>query len=327
MKPSDSFSTASVKLSDSDERFLESVDAKFQLVRDHVAGVAMGLHTGMYVYGPGGCGKSFAVIDELRQKEVPYKLYNSRMTGRGLFNALQKSPDAIHVLEDNEQLFKDTGARGVLRSALWSQQAERSVTWSTHLKEHEFIFTGGIIMTANRPFPDIPELDAVKTRISYTQLTLSDQEMIAMMRRLCLDGQSTKLGHVSPVECREVCDYIVDQCGGLNRRFDLRLFLNSVSDYAQWDDVESGCHWTDLVSARIKERPVKIGQIKNVTDRQQEKQRELELVRDLEKIDDSRERRRQWCEGTGKSEKTYYRRRDQLRSMDSQILRSNDNEN
>ncbi len=308
----------SVRLSQNDDVALNCVDAKFQLVRDQVAAVALGLSTGAYMFGPGGCGKSYAVIDELRRRNVPYKLYNSRMTGRGLYNALEKFPDAIHLLEDMEQLFRDTGARGVLRSALWSQtpavegrRPERLVTWSTYRMEHSTIFTGGIIMTANRPLPDLPELEAVKTRIAYTQVALSDQEMIALMRRLCLDGQATAAGHVTPAECREICDYIVDQCGGLNRRFDLRLFSNAVADYAQWRDLESGCHWNDLVAARIKERPVALGLVATPTGREATKAHEMKLAQELEAITDRQERFRRWNEETGKSEPTFYRRLDE----------------
>jgi len=43
-------------------------------------------------------------------------------------------------------------------------------------------------MTANRPFPDRPELEAVKTRIEYMQLAVSDQELIAKMRAIALAG-------------------------------------------------------------------------------------------------------------------------------------------
>jgi len=324
--------TTSVKLSKFDVLQLANVDAKYQMVRDQVAAVAMGLSTGMYVYGPGGCGKSYAIEGELRQRQVPYKLYNSRMTGRGLFNALESHPDAIHLLEDMEQIFRDSGARGLLRSALWSQQSardnsnERLVTWTTHQKEHQVVFTGGIIMTGNSPFPILSELDAVKTRISYTQLTFSDQEMIAMMRRLCLDGQSTQLGRVTPIESRDVCEFIVEQCGGLNRRFDLRLFKNSIADFAQWRDLEAGCHWNDLVSARIKERPTKIGTTKGRSDRESAKQEEMKLAIELEPIDDRQTRFDRWHEVTGKSEPTLYRRLEQARTRDSHFV-ENENEN
>ena len=162
-----------LELAKADKKHLETLEGKLQLVRDFTASVATGRTGGFYLHGNGGCGKSYTVIEELERLNVPYKLYNSRMTGRGLYNALEKFPDSIHLLEDMEQLFRESGARGVLRSALWSQghsehdgPSERLVTWTTFAMEHQFVFTGGLIMTANRPFSDVPELDAVKTRIA-----------------------------------------------------------------------------------------------------------------------------------------------------------------
>jgi hypothetical protein len=111
---------------------LASLERKLHLVRDRVAGVATGRQTGLYLHGTGGIGKSFTVLGHLDAIKASYKLYNSRMTGKGLFLALSKSPDAVFVLEDMERLTKDRDAQGVLRSALWSQPGhDRTVTWTT----------------------------------------------------------------------------------------------------------------------------------------------------------------------------------------------------
>src|SRR5205823_5146128 len=99
------------------------------------------------------------------------------------------------------QMTRDRGAQGVLRSALWGQRKdhgtepwERLVTWSTWRKEHSFFFAGGIIMVANRPLDDWPELEAVKTRIACMQLHASDHELAALMRTISLSG-SERDGH------------------------------------------------------------------------------------------------------------------------------------
>ena len=109
--------------SDSDKAALGTLEKKLHLVRDHVTAVAKGYKTGYYLYGTGGMGKSYTVLRHLEGHEVPYQLFNSRMTAKGLFLALQRAPDAIHVLEDMERLTKDPDAQGVLRSALWRSRA------------------------------------------------------------------------------------------------------------------------------------------------------------------------------------------------------------
>jgi hypothetical protein len=179
--------------------------------------------------------------------------------------------------------------------------------------EHSFVFTGGIIMTANRKFPDIPELNAIRSRIACQQLTVSDNEVIALMRKIASEDYRIGNDYLSPDECRAVCDHLVAQCVGLNRQLDLRLFVNSLSDYAQWRECEAGCDWKDLVSARAKERPTKIRECKSFAERSNQKKQELDLACDLATVEDRDERRRIWVERTGKSEQTLYRRLQQIR--------------
>lgn len=313
-------------LTPQDERHLDTLNGKLQLVRDYTASVATGRTTGFYLYGPGGCGKSYAVLDELNRRQVPFRLFNSRMTGRGVYNALEDSPDAVHVLEDMEQLFRESGALGVLRSALWAQPrkdregpSERLVTWSTYRMEHEFVFTGGVIMTANRPFPDQPELDAIGTRIAYMQLVVSDNELKAQMRHIANEGFQQGRDRIDPGDCHEVCEFVIGECQGLNRRLDLRLLINGFRDYLQWQDCESGCHWRDMVSARVKQRPTRLEEVKSAGGRTAQNQLELQAAAEIaEKTTDREERRRLWFNRTGKSEQTLYRRLAEIRENGSE---------
>jgi hypothetical protein len=307
-------------LSPRDQKNLASLQQKFQMVRDFTRSVADGRTPGFYLWGKGGCGKSHNVIDELERLQVPYKLFNSRMTGRGLYNALEEFPDSIHLLEDMEQLFRESGARGVLRSALWGQRrkgdgpSERLVTWTTYKMEHSFIFTGGLIMTANRPFPELPELDAIKTRIEYVQLAVTDDELIALMRQISLGGYRAGREILDPEECLEVCEFIISQGRGLHRAIDLRVLLNGFQDYIQWSECQSGCHWHDLVATRVKERPIALEEAQAHMSRAAQKQNELEIAREIAATTNSRdERRRLWQKKTGKSEQTLYRRLAQLK--------------
>ncbi len=308
------------KLEPRDQRHLESLQRKFQLVRDYVGAVATGRATGAYVHGPGGCGKSYTIITELDRLEVPYRLFNSRMTGRGLYNSLEEAPDEIHLLEDMEQLFRDSGARGVLRSALWGSPrkgkpgpVERPVTWCTYKMTHEFVFTGGIVMTANRPFPELPELEAIKTRIAYTQLTATDLEMTALMRHVAAKGYVHGVDEMSPEECGEVCEHIIRECRGLNRAIDMRMLINGFADYIQWRECLSGCEWKDVVAARIKQRPTVLQRTQSLGERAARKQRELEIAAAIDaETSDRATRRDRWVEQTGKSEQTLYRRLQEL---------------
>jgi hypothetical protein len=150
-----------------EENPLASLEKKLQMVCDFVAAVTHGFKTGFYLYGSGGIGKSFTVLDHLKSLQAPYHLYNSRMTGKALYKALGRAPDVVHVLEDMERLTKDPDAQGVLRSALWAQPGhDRVVAWTTAKEgEERFVFRGGLILISNRRLDDLPELRALATRI------------------------------------------------------------------------------------------------------------------------------------------------------------------
>jgi hypothetical protein len=320
--------TTAEGLSALDETHLARLDAKLQLVRDRTAGVASGYMTGLYLYGDGGVGKSHTVIQTLRLRKADFKLFNSRMTGRGLFNALERYPDSVHVLEDMEQIMRDRGAQGVLRSALWGQRRdgdtgpmERPVTWSTYRMEHSFIFTGGIIMIANRPVDDVPELNAIKTRIAVVHLQASDAEMRALMRSVSAAGFDHEGERLDPAECLEVCEYVIDQSVSLHRPLDMRLLVNSFRDYIQWRECDSGVHWRDLVATRLRERPAFFREAVAVGSRATRKADELEFAREIQGLG-RQARLDAWAARTGKSEKALYRRLAELAAVASSLPHS-----
>ena len=107
-------------LSPDDQAALKELNKKLQIIRDLVVSVVKKYTTGLILTGRGGTGKSWTVIEELKRLKADYDLHNSHMTARGLFEELSAKPDSIHVIEDNESLFRDQKALGVLRSATWA---------------------------------------------------------------------------------------------------------------------------------------------------------------------------------------------------------------
>ena len=66
---------------------------------------------------------------------------------------------------------KDQDGQGILRSACWGQRGDdgrqkRVITWATAKGVESTVFQGGIVMLSNRPLDDLPELKAIRTRIT-----------------------------------------------------------------------------------------------------------------------------------------------------------------
>jgi hypothetical protein len=235
---------------------LASLERKLALVRDRVGAVARGSHTGLFLYGTGGIGKSYTVLSHLKALDAPYKLFNSRMTGKGLFRALERCPDVVFVLEDMERLTKDPDAQGVLRSALWAQPGhERIVTWTTATGgEERFAFRGGLILLSNRPLADLPELRALATRIVVLKLDVTDGEVEARMYELAARGYDRDGRRLlEPHQCAVVVAHLAAECRACAYPLDLRLLVGSYHDFIDCACDANACHWHDLVASRVRE--------------------------------------------------------------------------
>ena len=307
-------------LSAEDRGYLENFEKKFQLIRDRVAAVVNGTATGFFLYGPGGVSKSYTVIQQLDRMRADYVLYNSRGTGKGLFNILKEHPDSIVVLEDMERLFNDAGAQGVLRSALWGQQGrdgsgrrERLVTWTNYKETLSFVFTGGIIVTSNRALDNWPELAAIKTRVAVMHLQPTQYEVRALMRKVAASGYVHEGFPVEPAACAEVCEFVLAECRGIDRPLDVRLLVNAIGDYLQDVVFHAGCSWRDLVAARIRERPTHFRDEVVIGGREERLRREQQVAAAIYAEVKSREdRMKLWYERTGKSQSAFYRRLGEL---------------
>jgi hypothetical protein len=311
-----------------DNELLASLDHKLQLVRDRVLGVVEGYSNGFYLWGEGGTSKSFTVEETLRQAGKAYKLSNSRMSGQGLFDLLRSYPDMVHVLEDVETLFADKFSFGVLRSALWGQAGadgmqERNVIWQTARSREAFVFTGGIILVANCPLDDIPEIRALKTRIVTVRYQPTNDEVAALMRRIASKGHQHGPHFLPPEACLEVAEAIISRSQLLQRNLDLRLLVNTFLDRLQWANGAAETHWLDLLESRMKERVLTLGP--KGRSRSERKGLELALVHRIAHLP-PKERLQIWQKETGKSQAALYRRLEESRAVVTHFLGEKEDE-
>jgi hypothetical protein len=299
---------------------LASLERKLQLVRDLVTGVAGRFKHGLYLYGSGGVGKSYTVLKCLESLGVAHKLYNSRLTAKGLFHALLGAPDAVFVIEDVERITKDPDAQGVLRSALWAQPGrERVVTWTTAAAELRFEFRGGIIVLSNRPLDGrLPELAALGTRIEVHHLTVSDAELTAQMRHLA--GQGYRIGDkqaLGPAECLEVTEYLLAECHRAGCPLDLRLQQKAFQTFRQWESDRSITDWHDLLASSVREAACAFRHEPDTESREQRHRQRRNIVRAImRQTDNSDEQERLYKEQIGGSRRDFYRRKLEVQQRD-----------
>ena len=297
-------------VSTEDDLHLAAYESKLQLVRDYTKGVALHFSNGFFLHGTGGIAKSFTVLGELQRLGVDFKLFNSRMSGRGLFEALAEYPQSVHVLEDMERVVKDKDAQGIIRSACWGQRGEdgrqkRVITWTTAKGVESTVFVGGIIMLSNRALEDMPELRAIKTRISHLHLEVSDSEIAAQMRRLSKQGYKHSDQEMTADECETVCEFVILESQSKLCHLDMRLLDNAFRDYLQWRGKHSNCHWQTLVATRLDGRKDELA-VCCPKDRQQDEDlRSLEAV--LAQFPTTLAAQVEWCKLRRKSRASFFR--------------------
>lgn len=294
-------------LSLQERQHLELLESKLDHIGDAVKGIVKHFHTGLFLYGEGGTGKSYKVLETLRALQAKYVYHNTRLTARGLVDALERAPTDIHFIEDAETLLDDKKSFGVLRSALWSQSRkkppEREITWTAFKTSIRFVFTGGIIVISNANLAEeIPEIRAIKTRINVLRLDLSAEELLALMKKLCLEGYQYGEDYMSPDECLEVSQFIVAKLSELSRPLDLRLLVNGFKDFLQWKSGNSINHWKDLLLGRFSERPTAIR-------RSEKKAAESQIALQISKMDiPFQQKITLWEQKTGlKGQRSYFR--------------------
>lgn len=293
-----------------EKQSIKRFDSRFVMVRDRTRGCAEGWQTGFYLWGEGGIGKSWAVLDELSKLRAKYKETNSRLTGKGLFELLQDYPDYVHVIEDMEGLFKSPNAAGVLRSALWTNDADvtqqhkrRLVTWRVANDKREFIFTGSIILIMNQALDDLPALRAVKTRIAHLHLQPTQDEIRAKMKWIASRGYRHGKGVLTPGQCLEVYEHVVKSMGGLAKHYDLRMLIGGFQDRLQYEAGQSEHSWQDLINSRTKERVVL------PSGRHTQMEDEFRIAQEINALRATQaEKVAMWKERTGGSKSTFYRR-------------------
>lgn len=298
-------------LSKEDQEHLESLNRKYRVIRDRVTICAEGFGNGAYIWGEGGIGKSFAVIDQLHVLGKKFILHNTRLSASAFFQCLEKHPGEVHVVEDVENIFNERGNMNLLRSALWGQKDKsgrqrRLVTYGTYPGERHLEFEGQIVFTGNRELADIPELRALATRIPTIRVAVTRPEILALMRQICQTAHVTDKGSLSSRKCNEVLDYFL-AVYPQDRIFDIRILIRALDDRLGVEKLgeKISSTWQELLLSQVHGKAVDAPITRN-----DKLARETGIALELSKMSYSKaELLKQWNDRTGrKTLDSYYRR-------------------
>ncbi len=239
------------------ETLLKQIGKRRDVMRTQVRSVAQGYTTALFVYGPGGLGKTHVVTEELDGLcGKSWCHHTAYSTPRGLFAALAESRDSIHLFEDCEKLYKTDVASSILRAACGGPRgADRWVTYETANENMRVKFTGGIIIVSNESLSRSKgPLAAVASRFRPIKWDLNIEERIATILEIADQGFERGDLKLEPVHCRKVAEFLVDEMTtsltGAN--VDLRTYVeHALPAYAMWIADKSGSNWRDIVRSKL----------------------------------------------------------------------------
>jgi hypothetical protein len=313
-------------LSQEDREALASFHQRQQVLRDITVGCITGHHTGAYIYGPPGRGKTHAIHNELRERRANWQLHQ-RITAKPLYHELEKYPGSTHIIDDCEQLFSERSALSMLRAALGGEtikgRRERRISYSisgSRARELHHYFYGSLIFTANRPLAEErPEVRAVMSRIPCLLFAPPDRELKAVMRDVARHGHNSERGQISAPECVDIIEHVINLAAELQCELDLRWAIHAFNYYLVHVDGEGSTDWRDALRFHMinsvtffehNRSSVPEATTQSNVGREETIKREVEIARQIDSAAglSADEKVRRWVQSTGRSRPTYFRR-------------------
>ena len=232
-----------------DNGHLKAFRTKLDLIRDRTRSVADRYQVGAYIVGRSGSSKTFTVMETLEALEKPWTYRNSRMSAMGLWCLLEEHPEHTVVLDDISTLFEQKGALQIIMAALGGSPGKpRTVTYVTKDERKQFEFSGGIIAISNVPLNRDPLADAVASRVVLLEHEPSDEMLAAFMRDRAAQGYED----MTPEECLEVVEFVIQETRACDYRLDLRYMKKAWQDYRLDKHGLALRPWKELVRSSLK---------------------------------------------------------------------------
>lgn len=291
------------------KKCLSALEARERVFSAQIQAVCQGYTTACFVHGPGGLGKSHlicTILDGLKGKG--WKHHTAYTTPRALVQSLFEQPEAVHLFEDCEKMYKTDVGSSILRAACGSpRQRQRTVTYETANDNLSFGFSGGIIIVSNEDLAKSKgPMQAVASRFKPVRWDLSVQERVARILQIAGLGWSKGASYVPAKECLMVAKFLIGEMLGssVSRPVDIRMFCeHALPAYLQNKEGRTTVDWKDIIRSKIT------GMVETVERRgdRNDRLRSMALAIQADAKLDRKAKVAKWKEETGLGQSIFYR--------------------
>lgn len=290
-------------------RCLDALEKREKILVAQIQSVCQGYTNAAFCFGPGGLGKTHLVtgtLDAMRGKG--WKHHTAYSTPKALILALDAFPDAVHLFEDCEKMYKNDVCSSILRAACGSpKQRARVVTYETAHESHKITFTGGIIIVSNE---DIAKgkgpMQAVASRFKPIKWDMTVQERVARIIQIAGLGWSKGGIDVPPKECGKVAHFLCTQMLSESTAspIDIRTFVeHAMPAYLQHRQGATDVDWKDIVASKLSG----VASSMETRGSRNDRLRVLVLAIDADASLDRKKKIEKWKAETGLSQPQFYR--------------------
>lgn len=259
---------------------MDRIKSSFEMLVEIVIAACEGTVRGLIVTGPPGVGKSYGVIETLRQQSLQYVLAGLEpryeiITGNaspiGLYQKLysNRHKGRVLMLDDFDGVWTDELKLNIMKGILDSGD-QRRVCWNTEsnvLKREDipdsFDFEASVIFLTNINFEKTraskikEHLRAIMSRCHYLDLEISSQrDQLLRVRQVVRDGMLEKFNFKNGEEIM-IVDYVVSNADYL-REISLRM-VKKIADLVKAKPKD----WLRYVEATCLERQAKFKRLWN----------------------------------------------------------------
>ena len=240
------------------ERLIALGQRKFLTEQDkqiaHLTAALVSTDThGCVIYGDGGLGKTFDVVETLKILGIEYHYMSGAATPMSVYSTLYNHRDALIVLDDLEGALQEKVAN-FLKAALWTAKDDkRTITYETPSPfltiPRSFEFKGKVLIILNEvKKEDDPHLQALLTRCNYARVNYTYEEKLAKMEMIA----KLPYKNLTEDERLEVYKFIRDNSTPAIKGLSFRTLMRGFELY-EYSKLAQNTMWKELIFATVNE--------------------------------------------------------------------------
>lgn len=235
-----------------------TINERFQFVGDMIKMLAMGDQPSVIVTGPGGLGKTFNVLNALKncgladvsllsEFDIGEVLSTSKSfvvvkgysTPKGLYRTLYEFRNGVIVFDDCDSVLKDPVSLNLLKAALDSYE-KRIISWRADIRDEDlptsFEFKGRVVFISNMSSVQLDQ--AIITRSMVVDLSMTTAQKVERMKFILnQDDFMTEYSNKIKTEAIELIEILKDKVKELSLRTLIQVIKIRKDAGANWKNL------------------------------------------------------------------------------------------